>query len=158
LISTWQAKIARAGSIADSSEVSLVLVNNIREHNGLDDLSWSPRLAGAARDKALDMRDYEYFDHISPRGTKAWTFILNENYEYLNAGENLAIDYIDVEAATVAWEASPAHMKNIVSSDYSEFGFAQIKMNIKGRMTDVYVQIFGREKPVYDRILKDIIE
>ena len=158
LILTSQTNLAFAKNQSENNNPSLVLVNSIREKYQLNDLKWNPELAKAAQDKALDMENYNYFDHISPNGTKAWAFILNENYEYLNAGENLAIDFPNVNKATIAWEASPTHLKNIVSSDYDEFGSVQMKINIEGRATDVYVQIFGREKPVYDRILNNIVK
>ena len=156
LILTSQINRVSAENFSYTDEQSLKLVNSLRKENGLNSLKWNDRLASAAYKKAVDMENYKYFDHISPKGKKAWDFVISENYQYSNAGENLALDFDNVKDATNAWENSPLHLRNMVSSEFDEFGFAQLNANIEGHPTIVYVQIFAKEQPIYDRMLEDI--
>jgi len=158
LILTAKVNTASAESISREQFLAINLVNNIRLENGLNTLKWNYKLANAALDKANDMNQDKYFDHTAPDGRKAWDFIIAEGYEYKTAGENLAIDFKDVDNATVAWEKSPTHFKNIISSEFNEFGFAEINANIEGHDTKVFVQIFGTEKSEYDRMFTNLIE
>jgi len=128
---------------------SLELVNDLRDKNNLADLNWNDKLAEAAQDKVNDIIANRYFEHTSPSGVKAWDFVLKNDYSYLYAGENLAIDYENVDDAFKAWINSPSHYKNLVSDKYEEYGFAQGEGDIEGHVANIYVQIFAtRENSV----------
>lgn len=131
---------------------SLDLINELREAKGLKKLHWNDKLALAAENKAIDMDQNNYFDHISPEGIKAWDFISSAGYKYSKAGENLAIDFKNLSEAMIAWEKSPTHMANMLSENYSEFGFAQKRIDIGDEAGYVYVQLFGKPKLDYDNV------
>ena len=136
---------ASASAFLPSDQISLNLVNNYRAQNHLSKLKWNDKLAKAANDKANDIFSKQYFDHVSPDGKKAWNFILSEDYSYKFAGENLGIDFESQEQTFDAWLNSPSHLSNILSKNYSEFGFAELTGDFEGRSTRVYVQMFGEE-------------
>lgn len=149
-----QAKAISADFISKDGLRVLELVNSTRKQNSLNDLIWNEKLANAAQIKAEDMVKYNYFDHTSPSGVKAWNFINNEKYSYFTAGENLAIDFNTVETATDAWKKSPTHLANILNKDYTEFGFASLQ-NSNG--SNLYVQIFARPKSQLENELSNFL-
>ncbi len=156
VILTGQIRSVSAESISNTDNLALSLVNEYRSNTGLRRLEWNDKLAEAAQDKAEDMKNDKYFEHRSPDGKVAWDFIIAEGYDYSKAGENLAIDFKNVKDATIAWELSPSHLRNIASSGYTDFGFAQTNANIEGKPTIVFVQLFAKPQSIYDRALENI--
>jgi len=138
-------KTSTAISLTGNALRDLSLINSIREKNNLVSLVWNERLAVAATEKAEDMAADGYFAHTAPDGVKAWNFILDAGYDYRHAGENLAIDFENINQAEAAWENSPTHLKNILATQYSDFGFGEAIGEIGGRDTTVFVQLFGEE-------------
>lgn len=132
----------------DQSDRSLDLVNRVRKEKGLNQLKWNSKLSEAAEDKLNDILENRYFQHTSPEGVKAWDFILKNDYSYIYAGENLAIDYADTEDAFKAWMDSPTHLANIVSDKYQEYGFAEGEGDVEGHLSRVYVQIFATQENI----------
>lgn len=145
-------------SASEDYDHSLVLVNKVREENSLDKLKYSQKLSDAAFEKASDCFKNNYFDHVSPTGAKAWDFIKQQDYNYIVAGENLATDYNSVDQAMNAWIESPTHYRNIISSNFNEYGFAQLDGNLDGKSTTIYVQIFASNKSIYDNIFSMLQE
>lgn len=139
---------AFALSTPTATENNLVaLTNTERQQQGLTALSTNLKLHEAAKAKAADMLNNDYFEHTSPAGKTPWYFIDNTGYVYLRAGENLAIDFEQVEKVVPAWMDSPAHRANILKADYEEVGIAVATGEYKGRETTVIVQMFGT-KPI----------
>ena len=73
-------------------------------------------------------------------------FIEQEGYQYIYAGENLAVDFSESSEVIEAWFDSPSHRENLLSHNYSEIGFAVINGELKGRKnhtnsTDVWYSI-----------------
>ncbi len=122
-----------------SADQILNLVNKDREAYGLPKLSNNPTLNKAALAKAQDMLAFNYFDHISPTGTKPWQFFKALGYNYVYAGENLAINYTDAADLENSWMDSPKHRDNILSPNYSDVGLAVVE---RGGKT-IIVQFFG---------------
>src|SRR3989344_4628339 len=83
--------------------------NSGRMGNALEELKINPLLQEAARLKANDMAAKSYFSHESPEGKTPWYWLEQAGYEYVYAGENLAVNFIDSEDVVVAWMNSPAH-------------------------------------------------
>ena len=77
--------IVRPEYVTAQSQVSdsqaLIFVNKERSNLGLEALKENELLDKAAKDKAEDMINSNYFEHTSPTGKKAWDFILAENYD-----------------------------------------------------------------------------
>lgn len=137
------AKVSSADYMSPVQVKALSLANTFRKESGMSRLNWNDKLSKAAENKAKDMVINNYFDHVSPTGLKAWNFIRAEGYDYRYAGENLAIDFTNIDDAMKAWENSPSHLENLISNKYDEFGFAEIK---NSNNSIVYVQMFGNEK------------
>jgi len=126
-----------------TSEQLLTLVNQKRQENGLPLLSFSPELAAAARNKANDMLSKNYWAHNSPDGRTPWEFLKGAGYNYIYAGENLARGFNTSMDVTNAWMASSSHRANILSSNYSDVGFAVVTGNLSGEETVLVVEEFG---------------
>ncbi len=129
---------------------SNITVNNIvdmtnrrRGDNGLNSLSTDGNLSAAAEQKARDMFEKGYWAHVSPDGTKPWSFITQNGYGYLYAGENLAKDFQNSNDVVEAWLASPSHRDNLLSNRYSDIGVAVVNGTLNGFETTLVVQMFG---------------
>ncbi len=119
------------------------LTNTERVVNHLKPLKYNAQLHQAAKQKAADMLAHDYFEHISPQGKTPWQFIDISGYNYVKAGENLAIDFESVDGPVPAWMASPGHRANILKDDYKEMAIAEATGEYQGRETTVVVQMFG---------------
>jgi len=117
--------------------------NQERLSAGLEPLSYNEKLADAARRKASNMLEENYWSHNSPSGKSPWTWFKAAGYNYTFAGENLAKDFGDTSRMISAWMASPTHRDNIVSSKYKEIGIAVVPGTLQGNETVLVVQLFG---------------
>ncbi|MFH1855174.1 MAG: CAP domain-containing protein [bacterium] len=129
--------------LSADSNYSLDLVNDERKLSGLKPLDWNNDLEKAALGKAVDIFNKDYFAHTAPDGTKAWNFILTEGYSYKYAGENLAVDFDNINDAFEGWKNSPSHLKNIVSDKYEDYALVQKEGVLDGKNTIVFVQLFA---------------
>ncbi len=117
--------------------------NRKRVENGLNPLKLDSELSKAASDKAAHMVTQNYWAHIAPDGTTPWFFIKNSGYQYLYAGENLARGFNDASEVVDAWMNSPSHRENLLSSNYTDIGFAETSGILTGTETVLVVQMFG---------------
>jgi len=151
--------LASADALEDAGKnldiPSLVQVlNRDRAQNGLHPLRRSLRLDEAAKGKAQDMVQNGYFAHTSPQGLDPWHWFGEVDYQYLYAGENLALDFSEADAVQKAWMASAKHRENILNANYEEVGYAIAEgtfTNINGlnktRQGTLIVQLFGKPLP-----------
>ena len=131
-------------SYSVSENELLVLVNNERTARGLAPLTLNPQLSDAARRKAADMLERNYWAHFAPDGsTSPWGFIRAAGYNYVNAGENLARGFADSSSTVNAWMSSETHRDNILASKYNDIGFAIVPGTLTGEETVLIVEIFG---------------
>jgi hypothetical protein len=101
-------------------------------------------LSDAARRKASDMLEKNYWAHFAPDGsTSPWGFIRQAGYNYQFAGENLAKGFTDSSSVVTAWMNSETHRANILSEKYKEIGFAIVPGTLQGEETVLIVQMFG---------------
>jgi hypothetical protein len=126
-----------------SSRDLLMFTNQRRDDINLSKLKYNEKLSKAAAAKAENMFKENYWAHISPSGTEPWYFIKQEGYEYLYAGENLAVDFSNSDEVVDAWYNSPTHKENLLSPHYTDVGFAIVNGELKGRKTTLIVQMFG---------------
>lgn len=132
---------------ADLTEVTLIkLTNNTREFLGLQPLKENPILNTAAYLKAKDMIEKDYFSHQSPEGFSSWYWFKKAGYNYQQAGENLAIGFLDSEEVHQAWLDSPSHKRNLLDPNYREIGLAVLRGDFQGNETTVVVQLLGTPK------------
>lgn len=129
------------------SSVLVDLANGDREQNGIHTLSINPVLSYAAELKARDMAQKSYFAHTSPEGITPWYWFREAGYDFLYAGENLAVNFSDSIDVERAWMNSPTHRKNILSDNFSEIGIGTAQGFYKGRETTFVVQLFGNPLP-----------
>ncbi len=120
--------------------------NKIREQQGLTPLKTNDRLSAAAYKKAQHMFKNNYWAHVSPDGTEPWYFILNEEYDYVYAGENLAKNFNNSRDVVEAWYKSPSHRENLLNPNYDEIGYAVVNGVLDGYQTTLVVQMFGKSK------------
>ena len=145
LLSSIQSKYPKVLGISyNITPVDLLNVTNkVRQENGLSALALDSALSQAASNKAADMFAKDYWAHVAPDGATPWGFIKNSGYVYLYAGENLARGFSNTSDVVNAWMASPSHRDNMLSSNYSDVGFAIATGNLTGSDTVLVVEMFG---------------
>lgn len=155
-------------SVASASEITpenvLYLINQERVYRGLIPLRLNSDLSVAAQMKSRDMINRDYFEHYA-FGLTPWDFIINQDYDYLYAGENLAMDFDTAEGMVNAWLNSPSHRANILNEDFEDTGIGVIKgeyiENGESRETVMVSNMFGRKRPaivkVFDSIVKNVV-
>lgn len=131
-----------------SNSSLLTLTNSARTEAGLSGLSLNSELQSAAQAKAENMFKDQYFAHISKDGRNPWDFIKAAGYNYVYAGENLAIGYDNTSELQTAWMNSPTHRANIVSPNFREIGFASVNGTYEGAQTTIVVEMFGSVESV----------
>jgi len=123
--------------------VVVELTNTERTNQSLGTLTRSAVLDKAAQLKAEDMATHGYFAHNSPDGLTPWYWFDQAGYNFVYAGENLAVHFTDSENVIDAWMNSPGHRANILGSNYSEIGVGTAKGVFEGYDTVFVVQLFG---------------
>ncbi len=132
------------GYATDINTTSLLKYTNQRRADaGLKPLTLNDKLSKAAYAKAQNMFAEDYWAHTSPSGKEPWDFIIASGYDYLYAGENLAVDFAHSKSVVDAWYNSPSHKANLLNSKYTEVGFAVVDGELQGRKTTLVVQMFG---------------
>lgn len=137
----WQSSDWLVGSVLPSVVVNLT--NERRSEGNISTLIRNPVLDRAAKLKAEDMANRNYFAHHSPDGLSPWHWFGEVDYSFAHAGENLAVHFSDSEAVVEAWMASPTHKANIINQNYTEIGVATAKGSLAGQPTVFVVQMFG---------------
>lgn len=119
------------------------LTNDERTDAALNSLRRNETLDAAARMKAQHMAQNEYFAHFSPDGVSPWYWFAQANYNFVHAGENLAIHFTDSGEVVDAWMDSPTHRANIMNGSYTEIGVGTAEGMYDGFRTVYVVQLFG---------------
>jgi uncharacterized protein YkwD len=121
--------------------------NQNRVANNLPDLQVSPLLMAAAQDKANDEATRGYFAHTSPQGITPWYWFQQAGYNYLYAGENLAVNFTDSQNVVTAWMNSPEHRANILSTQFTQVGIATAQGIYNGQPAIFVAEEFGTPAP-----------
>lgn len=119
------------------------LTNEERTTEHIGTLVRNPLLDSAAQLKADDMAKNEYFAHYSPAGISPWYWFDKVAYNFVGAGENLAVHFTDSDEVVKAWMNSPGHRANILNGSFTEIGIGTAKGEYKGFPTVFVVQLFG---------------
>lgn len=127
-----------------NTENIVSLTNESRKAVGLNVLNVNSKLESAAQKKADDMLKNQYFSHTSPSGRVAWDFMDDAEYNYLFAGENLAMNFNSAEKVTEGWLASVSHRENILSDKYTQIGIGVAAGKFLGADSTIVVQMFGK--------------
>lgn len=107
-------------------------------------LKINKKLNDAAYLKAKDMFANQYWAHVSPDGTQPWKWFGDVNYNYAEAGENLAKNFSTTGATMTAWMNSPGHKANVLNADYIDVGFAVLDGELDNQPTTLVVALYGR--------------
>ncbi len=117
-------------SLAYATEMSrnnlLASTNNRRAANGVSGITLNSKLNQAAQNKAIDMRNKNYWSHNTPSGQEPWIFVDAVGYVYSKAGENLAYGYPTSDETVTGWMNSPSHRANMLDPTFTEVGFGFI--------------------------------
>ena len=139
--------VKNTGLLASIQSAFLVdLANEDRVEQNVATLTINPILVEAAQRKANDMAVKGYFAHTSPEGLTPWYWFKDVNYNYIYAGENLAVNFTESVDVHKAWIASPTHKKNILDQRFTEVGIATAEGFYKGRKATFVVQMFGKPR------------
>ena len=139
---------AYSSTITETNIISLT--NQSRTDNGELSLAQNSELDKAAQAKADDMLARGYFAHVTPDGRTPWSFITAAGYNYLIAGENLAVNFTEAEDVETAWMNSPGHRANILNKDFKEIGIGISQGVYEGHDAIFVVQEFGT--PAYQQV------
>ncbi len=123
------------------------LTNDFRVSLQLQPLKESTVLNQAAYNKAQDMLIQQYFAHIGPDGKRVSNWLKNAGYDYLMAGENLAIGFASADEVVEAWKNSPTHYANLVDPAWQDMGVGMISGVYNEVDTTLVAQFFGRPRP-----------
>lgn len=126
-----------------TAEQLLASTNEQRRTNGEKPLIVSNKLNQAAADKAQDMFDKQYWAHTSPTGVAPWAWFGQANYQYAEAGENLARGFSTSDGVVTAWMDSADHRANILDSNYTDVGFAIKQGVLNGKTTTLVVAFYA---------------
>lgn len=129
------------------SDVVVSETNINRVSDDLEPLSISLTLQEAAREKAEDMAKNGYFSHTSPDGKTPWYWFERVGYDFVYAGENLAVNFIDSKDVVDAWMNSSSHRLNILNSYFTEIGIGVAQGMYNGQEATFVVQLFGKPIP-----------
>lgn len=117
--------------------------NDERAADNLVPLVHNRTLDAAAQLKADNMAKEGYFAHYSPEGVSPWYWFDQAGYNYVHAGENLAVHFTDSSEVVEAWMNSPTHRANIMNGNYQEIGIGTARGTYEGFDTVFVVQLFG---------------
>ncbi|GLX66372.1 CAP domain-containing protein [Paenibacillus glycanilyticus] len=120
------------------------LVNQEREAAGLPPLARLEVLFEAAEAKAQDMRDNNYFDHISPTYGTPGQMLTQFGVEWTAYGENIAAGQRTPALVMEAWMNSPGHRANILSPKFTHMGVGYAPGTTDSRYRTYWVQEFVR--------------
>lgn len=130
-----------AASDARLHEQALRLVNESRAEHGLEPLRRDLVLDAAAQRHAEDMLALGYFSHTSPAGTTLLDrFRAAGGSDSLMVAENIGscgrcsppATAIQIEELHEGWMASTGHRRNILSDDFTRFGFGLAIDRVRG--------------------------
>lgn len=121
-------------------EQMFLLLNQYRQQQGVPTLEYSKILEEAAFAHAKDMYDRDFFDHVSPSGTRPIDRAADAGFcRIRSVGENIAWNYVSFQAVQTGWENSPGHNANMISTDYRYVGMGYYN----SPNGPYYVQVFG---------------
>lgn len=140
--------------LPNSEEAIISVINTHRMENGLNAVKFNQKLQQAARIRSKEMFDNDYFQHQRPDG-KRWYNVLNKDvpFEYLSAGENIAVMYTEVKYITSpfpaeewykCWEQSPTHYETMMDPTFTYVGAGVYSGIIDGQYYSYATTIFVR--------------
>jgi len=125
----------------------IVRTNSVREKSALIALNADKALAVIAQRKSDLMAERGEFAHILTDGSTAWSLMKSYNYNFLHAGENLAVHFTTSREVVEAWIASPSHKANLLNANFTSVGVGVSQGVYKGSTGYFVVQLFATPFP-----------
>ena len=122
----------------DVQQSSLSLINTARAtarscgdtfFDAAPPLTWSDKLATAARLHSEDMAQNNFFSHTGSDGLSVSQRVDEQQYNWRSIGENIAAGQPTTEAAIDAWLESPGHCKNLMNPTFTELAVECVEDN-----------------------------
>ena len=133
-----QAQPDRQGRCGDDYETLLFrLANCEREARDMEPLSCDLRLVWAGREHSLDMRERDYFSHVTPEGMEPGDRLAERGVQWKASAENIAMSPTMALAHT-AWMESDGHRRNVLREEVSYVGFGIIETSRGYVMTTLF--------------------
>lgn len=98
------------------------LTNVIRKRFEVNGVQWNEPAAQAAFLHSQDMADNDFFSNTSPTKGDLEQRLTAEQIEYVNAGENIAVNYVDSIAAVEGWLNSKGHRETMLNTEFTDLG------------------------------------
>ncbi|WP_187441969.1 cell wall-binding repeat-containing protein [Sutcliffiella horikoshii] len=114
--------IYHTSDLSEYERKVIELVNVEREKHGVNLLSTHVQLSLVAREKSLDMKANDYFNHTSPVYGTPFEMMDFFNIEYTSASENIARGHQSPEQVVSAWMNSAGHKANILDPNMTHIG------------------------------------
>ncbi len=132
----------------------LAATNQVRSSYGTQELELNDTLSEAAKLKAQDMFQQQYWAHVAPDGTEPWQWFDKVGYVYSDAGENLARNFMTSQSIVAAWMNSQTHRDNVLNSEYTQVGFSTASGILDGKQTQITVALYA--KPLADQAVAGV--
>lgn len=136
-------KSKQVAAVIASTLIEQTNIERLKSH--INSVTVNEKLTLSAQMKANDMAARGYFSHNTPDGETPWVWFERSGYIYQNAGENLAVNFIESKDVTQAWMNSPTHRDNLLNQKFKEIGIATANGKYKGRDAIFVVQHFGTQ-------------
>lgn len=105
-------------------------------------LTWNCLLQEAAIIHSDDMAAHNFFEHIGSDGSRVSDRVTRTGYNWHYVGENLAGNVSTVTQAMSGLLNSPGHCENIMSKNFTEFGFGFARSGNRTYWTQVFATHF----------------
>lgn len=115
-------------SVTTQEYLAWNLLNQDRIANGLPALQLDEELCRLARIKSMDMKQNNYFAHVSPTYGSAAEMLRHFGYQFASVGENIA-HHATVKKSQAAFMSSTGHRANILGSQWSKAGIGVVYDN-----------------------------
>lgn len=124
----------------DEIAVEIDILNQRRAENGLDPVVLDPQMTAWAMQRAAECAIF--YSHTRPDATSCFS-ILDGDFYWGAAGENIAIGYWDAADVMEGWMDSPGHRANILDAYYLSVGLGCVESD---NGTKSWVQLFSSIK------------
>lgn len=120
-------------------EIMIARINEYRRAYGLSPLKYNSKLDATAQEYAQTLFESRHFEHKDQLGKRVGDRVLEQNYNYIYAVENLAKGKASIDGVMMDWKNSPLHNKNLLNPHVNEAGI--------GFYGNYWVQVFAKEFP-----------
>ncbi|QKY68938.1 CAP domain-containing protein [Lentibacillus sp. CBA3610] len=109
--------------VEEGAEQQIFQITNVlRSQYGKSALEWDDAVSKVAYQHSEDMAENNYFSHYSQNGDGLKERLAAQEVFYQSAGENIAAQYPDAQAALHGWLNSEGHREALLRDDFTHLG------------------------------------